>query len=317
VNDRASDSELLAEFARTDSEAGFAEIVHRHIGLVHSVAAETHGQSAACPGDYAGGVHHSARKAASLGHRAVLSGWLYHTARLTAANFRRAEQRRLRREQEAYMQSTLRESATDEVWRDIAPLLDDAMARLATTDRDAVVLRYFENKSLAEVGKALGMEERAAQKRVTRALEKLRNLFTRRGVTLSAGVLAGVLSANSIQAAPAGLSATVAAAATQGAAISATLTALVKGTLEVMAWLKVKFAMGVSLVAILAGGTATVTVGNCSWPAPTPRRRRSAIRSPRHPKFHAERALRILEGKSLAGGTACRARANRGSPEEE
>ncbi|MEI2727248.1 MAG: sigma-70 family RNA polymerase sigma factor [Verrucomicrobiota bacterium] len=113
-----------------------------------------------------------------------MSGWLYHTTRLTAANFQRAEFRRIHREQEAFMQSTMEESAPDAAWRAVAPLLDEAMARLGATDRDAVVLRYFENKSLAEVGTALGVEERAAQKRVTRALEKLRKIFSKRGVTL-------------------------------------------------------------------------------------------------------------------------------------
>ena len=257
----APDSELLGQFTRTESEAVFAEIVHRHIGLVHSVALR-HTDNPGHAQEITQAVFIIlARKAASLGRKTVLSGWLYHTARLTAANYRRAEQRRVRREQEAYMQSTLQESPANEVWREIAPLLDDAMARLGTTDRDAVVLRYFENKSLAEVGRAMGVEERAAQKRVARALEKLRSFFSRRGITLSAALLAGAVSANSVQAAPAGLAATIAVTATNGGAISAALTTLVKGTIEMMTWLKLKFAIGVGVVTILAGGTATVVVG--------------------------------------------------------
>ena len=96
-----------------------------------------------------------ARKARSLGRKTVLSGWLYRTTRLTATNFQRAELRRSRREQEAFMQSTLEETQTGNAWCELAPLLDNAMARLGSADRDAVVLRYFENKSLQEVGKAL------------------------------------------------------------------------------------------------------------------------------------------------------------------
>ena len=57
------------------------------------------------------------------------------------------------------MQSTLEEPAPDAVWQELAPMLDDAMAHLGETDRNAVVLRFFENKSLEEVGMALGLEQ--------------------------------------------------------------------------------------------------------------------------------------------------------------
>ncbi len=165
------DAELLERFARRDSEEAFAELVSRHIALVHSVAAR-HMENPQHAQEITQAVFIIlSRKAASLGRKTVLSGWLYHTARLTAANFRRAEFRRISREQEAYMQSTLDEPSSDAIWLELAPHLDDAMEKLGATDRDAVVLRYFENKSLAEVGAALGMEERAAQKRVNRALE--------------------------------------------------------------------------------------------------------------------------------------------------
>ena len=47
------------------------------------------------------------------------------------------------------------------------------MAGLGTSERDALVLQYFQNKSMAEVGRFLGPAENTAQKRVSRALEKL------------------------------------------------------------------------------------------------------------------------------------------------
>ncbi|KAB2645886.1 MAG: sigma-70 family RNA polymerase sigma factor [Verrucomicrobia bacterium] len=254
------DAELLERFARNDSEQAFAELVSRHIALVHSVAAR-HTENPQHAQEITQAVFIIlSRKAASLGRKTVLSGWLYHTARLTAANFRRAESRRISREQEAYMQSTLSESSPDSIWLELAPHLDDAMEKLGATDRDAVVLRYFENKSLAEVGTALGMEERAAQKRVNRALEKLRTIFSKRGVTLTATLIASAMAANSVQAAPVGLAAAITATAAKGTLISATITALVKGTMKTLTWLKIKFAASLGVPIFAVAGVAAFTI---------------------------------------------------------
>jgi uncharacterized protein (TIGR03435 family) len=257
----SSDHDLLDQFAQNESEEAFGELVRRHIGLVYSVALR-----------HSGNPHHAeeitqavfiilARKARSLPRRTMLSGWLYHTARLTAANFRRSEFRRARREQEAFMQSTPEETTPDSVWLELAPLLDEAMARLGTTDRDAMVLRYFENKTLSEVGAALGIEERTAQKRVSRALDKLRRFFTKRGVSSTTAIIAGAVSAHSIQAAPVALTKSVTAVAVaKGAAASISTLTLIKGALKIMAWTKAKMAIVASVGILLAAGTTTVTV---------------------------------------------------------
>ena len=255
-----SDRDLLTEFARSESETAFAELVRRHIALVHSVALR-HTDDPQSAQEITQAVFIIlARKAASLGRGTVLSGWLYLTARLTAANFRRAEFRRIRREQEAFMQSTLEQNSAADAWRELAPLLDDAVAQLGTTDRNAVVLRFFENKKLAEVGAALGMEERAAQKRVNRALEKLRKIFLKRGAAFSAVTIAGAVSANSVHAAPIGLAATISATAVKGTAIAATVNSLVQGTLKLMTYAKFKLAIGIAAGILLAGGAATVAL---------------------------------------------------------
>jgi len=255
------DGDLLDQFTRTGSDAVFGELVRRHVGLVYSVALRQTGQPHQAEEITQAVFIILARKAASVGRRTVLSGWLYHTARLTAANFRRAEFRRIRREQEVFMQSTLDNSAPDLAWPELAPLLDEAMSRLGATDRDAVVLRYFENKPLSEVGAALGMEERAAQKRVQRALEKLRKFFVKRGVASTTTLLAEAMSAHSVQAAPVGLaqSVTIVAAAKGAAAGGSTLT-LIKGTLKLMAWTKLKMAVVAGAGLLLAAGTATITI---------------------------------------------------------
>jgi RNA polymerase sigma factor (sigma-70 family) len=113
------------------------------------------------------------RKSRRLQRETIISGWLFKTARLTAANFLRSETRRIHREQGAYMQSSLHEGG-DSSWKQIAPFLNDAIARLNDKDRNPIVLRYIEDKSLKEVGAALGWSEAAAKKRVSRAVEKLR-----------------------------------------------------------------------------------------------------------------------------------------------
>ncbi len=118
------------------------------------------------------------------------------------------------------MEAIASDTQTDSAWEQLAPLLDEAMAQLRDTDRDAIVLRYFQNKSLKEVGVALGMEERAAQKRVARSLEKLRSFFAKRGIALSVTLIAGAVSASSVQAAPVGLAMTITATAFKGSAIA-------------------------------------------------------------------------------------------------
>lgn len=254
-----NDHELLAEFARSGSEVAFATLTARHVNLVYSAALRFCGDAQHCEEITQAVFIILARKAGKLSPRVVLSGWLYQTARLTAANLVKGEIRRQRREQEAYMQSTLNETDAA-AWQQLAPLLDEAMGRLGETDRNAVVLRFFENKTAAEVAAALNLTEAAAHKRVNRALEKLRKIFSKRDVTLSVALIASAVSAGSVQAAPAGLAATVTAAAANGASISATITTLVKGTMKTMTWLKLKFAIGVGVTALLVGGVATVAV---------------------------------------------------------
>jgi RNA polymerase sigma factor (sigma-70 family) len=246
-----SDMELLQEYAFRGSEEAFATLVSRHVDLVYSAALRH------------GGNHHQAqeitqavfiilaRKARSLSPNTILAGWLFQTTRLTAANFLRTEIRRTRREQEAYMQSTPDDHST-ELWQQLAPVLNDAIAGLGEKDRNAVVLRFLQGKDFKEVGVALGATEEAAQMRVGRALEKLRKIFAKRGVVLSAAALGGIMAAQATQAAPSGLAASVAAGAVHGTTLTTSTLTLVKGTLNVMAWTKTQFALGAGVLVLLA-----------------------------------------------------------------
>ena len=250
----SDDIRLLKEYAESHSEPAFTALVERHVNLVYSAALRSVGNATAAEEITQAVFIILARKAKSFGGKTVLSGWLYQTARLTAANYLRTEIRRQNREQEAHMQSILNEPES-EAWRQIAPLLDDAMGRLGEKDRNAIVLRFFENKNLSEVGAALGASEDAAKMRVNRALEKLRKFFTKRGVVSTTAILAGAISGNSVQAAPAALAKTISAVAiAKGAAASISTLTLVKGALKIMAWTKAKTAIVAGAAVLLAGG---------------------------------------------------------------
>src|SRR5215469_9677232 len=177
------DAKLLEQFVHSGSEEAFATLVERYIALVHSTALrhtdDPHQAQYITQAVFIVLAH----KAGSLGRKVILAGWLYQTARLTAANIQRADARRLRREQEAFMQSMPPEPVIDALWRDLSPQLDKAMATLSTGERDTLVLRYFQNMTMTEVGQTLGLTQNTAQKRVGRALEKLHRFFSKRGVT--------------------------------------------------------------------------------------------------------------------------------------
>jgi RNA polymerase sigma factor (sigma-70 family) len=254
------DIALLQEYVNHDSEEAFAALVTRHVNKVYSVALRHTGNRRQAEEISQAVFVILARKSQHLGKRVILSGWLYQTARLTAMTLIRGEIRRARREREAHMQTVLNGNESNS-WTQIAPLLDAALAGLNETDRNAVVLRFFDGKSMKEVGVALGANEDAAKKRVNRALERLRNFFAKRGVSSTTAILAGAISANSVQAALVALAKTVTVVAVaKGATVSASSLTLIKGTLKIMAWTKTRTAVAVGVAVLFAAGTTTTLV---------------------------------------------------------
>ena len=216
ISELKSDAQLLREYAEKADEAGFREIVVRYTDLVYS-AALRQVDSADLARDVAQNVFADlARKApglaGKLSENSSLVGWLYRATRFEALDLRREARRRQIRERQA-MADLIPNSDETQDWQRLRPVLDEAMSDLSETDRDAVLLRFFKDQGLREVGLALGLNEDAAQKRVTRALDKLRGSLSRRGITTATGALTVLISANAIQSAPVGLALTLAASA--------------------------------------------------------------------------------------------------------
>lgn len=217
-----NDTELLERYVRDRSEAAFAELVERNIGLVHATALATVGGDAHLARDVAQAVFTDlARKARSLMGRPSLGGWLYVAAHHAAAALVRGEKRRKIREAQAViLQSQLEASAAEPDWNRLRAMLDAAVLTLRDADRDVVALRFFEKRSFAEIGSALRISEEAARKRLDRALKKLRSRLGRRGLTSTAAGLACALGETGAGAAPVGLAAGIAGQAlAQGAAV--------------------------------------------------------------------------------------------------
>ena len=243
----ATDTELLRQY-REGSQAAFRELVRRHLDMVFS-AARRQTRSATSAEEVTQSVFIKlARDAGRIGTGTPLAAWLHIVTRHTAMNVARTESRRQLREHASFEISAM--SSPTPGWSDVEPLLDEAVATLRAFDRSAIILRFFEDKTLHEVGEALGLTEDAARKRISRALEQLRAMLLKRGVTVSSSVLAADLSTHAIQVAPVGLSAAI----LSGVAVpGVALPPLLVGTASTLAMTTMQKTLFVAIGVIAAG----------------------------------------------------------------
>ncbi len=244
-----TDQELLRDYSASRSEPAFAELVRRHVDFVYSAALRML-RDAHQAEDVTQGVFMAlAQASAQLTEHPVLSGWLHRTARNLAVKAIRTDARRRAREHEAAAMNELLSGQSDANWEQIAPHLDAALGELDDPDRDALLLRYFERKSAREMAETLGISDEAAQKRVSRATERLREVFAKRGIAVGAGGLAVVLAANTVQSAPVGLVASISAAAAAGTAVTTATIATTATTIAMTTLQKVIVATTIAIVA--------------------------------------------------------------------
>jgi RNA polymerase sigma factor (sigma-70 family) len=261
-DDGIRDWELLNRYAQKGAQDAFAQIVKRYVDLVY----------ATCFRDLRD--HHLAedatqavflvlsRKAASLRCEVVLAGWLFQTARLVVRNVRKQEARRKARERSA-AEMLQQSSPSGLAWGGLTPLLNEGLGRLGSKDRDAILLHYFQHKTMAEVGDSTGVSEDAARMRVSRAVQKLRSFFSRKGQTLAVGAVATLLMANAVQAAPPSCAASAVAAvcgtAAHAALASSSAATLASATMKSLVAAKVKMAATIAAMTLLvpAAGMAT------------------------------------------------------------
>ena len=214
------DRQLLARYVAEVSEEAFAELTRRYTGLVYSAALRQVRNEQLAQDVTQVVFANLARKARSIPEGTVLAGWLHRDTRYTALDFLRAEARRLRREQQSVAMNAPNPDPRP-AWEEIRPWLDEALTKLAPADRDALLLRYFEQRDFAGVGAALGASAEAARKRVDRALERLRGHLVKRGISTTAAALGGALAAHAVETVPAGLLVSLAAGSAATAASGA------------------------------------------------------------------------------------------------
>jgi RNA polymerase sigma factor (sigma-70 family) len=271
------DSALLRDYAATRSESAFATLVERHLDLVYFTALRRCGGDAHSAQDVTQQVFTSlARQAASLFSHTLLGGWLYVTTRNLAAKHMRVEQARRMREAKAlHMDEVLNTSRSlhpaerSADWEQLRPVLDDVIDQLNERERDAVLLRFFENRAFAEIGTMLRTTEDAARMRVERALDKLRVLLERRGIQSTGAALAAALSEPAAFAKPAGLAANVTTSALAGAAATAAGGMAAFGLMSTAKFSAGTVALGLAFCASLTGN-AWMLFRSPSAEAPTP-----------------------------------------------
>lgn len=258
------DFTLLQNYANTRCQQAFATLVSRYVNLVYSAALRQLGDHHRAEEATQAVFIVLANKAHAIGPKVLLGGWLLQTTSYAARNLLRANKRRNRHERKAAQMNPMIENdhASAQAWEQIAPLLDEGIRKLPAKARDAIILRYLEERSSEEVAQRLGISDQAARQRVSRAVELLREHFANRGVAVPLALVASLLAKQSVQAAPAGLAAS-------SAALASTTTTVSSGVLTMILINKLKAVAAIILSLCVFAAIATAVL-QAAIPPTTP-----------------------------------------------
>ncbi len=217
-----TDRELLEDYVLRHSEPAFAALVSRHVDLVYSAALRVARQPELAEDVTQKTFAAFARSASRLVRHPVPAGWLHKTATNLAADAVRSEIRRRNREQEAamIMQNPPFKDDDEAIWSELSRCLDAELASLRDDERNALFLRYFEGRTVKEIALRVGAGEEAVQKRISRALQRLRIRLAGRGLAAGVETLGICLATKAVAVAPTGLAASVSKAALSISAVS-------------------------------------------------------------------------------------------------
>ena len=281
------DGELLAQYFHEHREECFRALVERHSRMVYGCARRLVSNHAMAQ-DVAQAVFLLlVRKGSGLKRQPSIAGWLHRSTTLIARDTLKQSRRRGARELEAmnpdHEPQPSQEASTDHgAWVELADSLDACMARLSEPDRNALLLRFFENRRLKEVAISLGLTEDTAQKRVSRSLHRLRKLLVQRGVAIPAATLASLVSAHGAPAIPASTHALLLSSGSAATVPSLAVTTLLKTSLGSILMNQFKTVAIIALVALCAAGGVTIYA------------RQTRGRLPKNPVMLAETPLQLL-----------------------
>jgi RNA polymerase sigma factor (sigma-70 family) len=244
----AEDKELVQSYVAEGSDQAFRALVGRHVDLVYATALRQVGDPGTAEEITQNVFLTLAQKAPWLAGVETLAGWLHRTALFEAKAHIRAELRRRQREERAVELASLQREGEDlSPLETMAPLLDEGLLNLREGDRLALILRFLENRSLRDVGLAFGIDEDAARKRVSRALDRLADFFRDRGFVAPAAAGCATVLTSAAKAAPAGLAAS---AANAGLAAGGAVGGLNLFLFQVMSLTKTQITLGCLLLAL-------------------------------------------------------------------
>jgi RNA polymerase sigma factor (sigma-70 family) len=211
--DPARASTLLRRYTDSRCSAAFRELVEGHAGLVYAAALRITGDSGLAEDVMQSVFAALAAKPQAVRDGCALAGWLHRAASGRAVDAVRTESRRRQREQDVTHMIDSTSSESGGLWDAAAPVIDSALGTLGETDRQLLLLRFWQRQDMRRIGQAFGLSDDAAQKRIGRALQKLRAVLERRGITGTASALSVALMASASAAPPAAAVARISAAA--------------------------------------------------------------------------------------------------------